>query len=139
MQLTSSRTSCIKVIVNRDVASSSVGVFNSMISMASLVAFVNTNRHSAHRFSLFPPPCVLPLSVRFTQLESKIDRRHCLFCRFSLCFYVMYKSFFHLNVFSMRYNYFFLRVFRFNKQNREIICEMYQQRHGSVRTIQAIV
>lgn len=61
MQLTSSRTSCIKVIAKRDVASSSVGVFKSMISMASknVVTSVNANRHSAQRFYLPVFSCLL--------------------------------------------------------------------------------
>lgn len=119
MQLTSSRTSCIKVIVNRDVASSSVGVFNSMISMASLVAFVNTNRHPAHRFSLFPPLafCLFPFALR-NQNQRSIEDTGRLFCRFSLCFHTTYKSFFYLLSFFriIQYNNFFLRrIFRFNE------------------------
>lgn len=139
MQLTSSRTSCIKVIVNRDVASSSVGVFNSMISMASLVAFANTNRHSAHRFSLLPPP---PPSLRFASFRSLYairinDRSKTLVACFADFHYVfMYKSFFHLNVFQCDIITSFFEYPVLTSKVEKLFLKYNQ--HGLIRTIQAI-
>lgn len=77
MQLTSSRTSCIKVIAKRDVASSSVGVFNPMISMAGRSVATSVNADIQLSDSTFPFfPCLLSFcrSLYAIRIDDRLKR-----------------------------------------------------------------